>query len=71
MTERDDMHVQQVLWDKGFPGATVKRICLPVQVMQKTWFQLLGQEDPLEKEMASHSSILAWKTPCTEKPSGP
>ena len=31
--------------------------------MQETWVQLLGQEDPLEKEMATHSSILAWENP--------
>ena len=31
--------------------------------MQKTWFWFLGWEDPLEKEMATHSSILAWKIP--------
>ena len=30
----------------------------------------LGQEDPLEKEMAAHSNILAWKIPCTEEPGG-
>ena len=35
--------------------------CLPA--MQKTWVQSLGQEDPLEKEMATHSSTLAWKIP--------
>ena len=34
------------------------RICLP---MQETWVPFLGQEDPLEKEMATHSSILAWE----------
>ena len=33
--------------------------------MQETWFLFLGQEDPLEKEMAIHSSILAWKIPWT------
>ena len=33
--------------------------------MQETWVQTLGQEDPLEKEMANHSSILAWKIPWT------
>ena len=38
--------------------------------MQETWVQFLGQEDPLEKEMATHSSILAWKIPWTEKPGG-
>ena len=32
-------------------------------VMQETWVQSLGQEDPLEKEMATHSSILAWRIP--------
>ena len=37
---------------------------------QETWVQSLGQEDPLEKEMASHSSILSWKFPCTEEPGG-
>ena len=31
--------------------------------MQETWVRSLGQEDPLEKEMATHSSILAWKNP--------
>ena len=36
--------------------------------MRETWVQSLGQEDPLEKEMATHSSILAWKIPWTEKP---
>ena len=38
--------------------------------MQETWVPSLGQEDPLEKEMATHSSILAWKIPWTEKPGG-
>ena len=38
--------------------------------MQKTWVQSLGQEDPLEKGMATHSSILAWKTQWTEEPGG-
>ena len=38
--------------------------------MQETWVQSLGQEDPLEKEMASHSNILVWKVQWTEKPGG-
>jgi len=38
--------------------------------MQETWVRSLGQEDPLEKEMATHSSILAWKIPWTEGPGG-
>ena len=36
--------------------------------MQETWVQSLGREDPLEKEMATYSSTLAWKIPWTEKP---
>ena len=36
--------------------------------IQRTWVQSLGQEDLLEKEMATHSSILAWKTPWMEEP---
>ena len=36
--------------------------------MQKTQVQSLGREDPLEKEMATHSSILAWRIPWTEEP---
>ena len=43
------------------------RICLP---MQKTWVPSLGWEDPLEKEMATHSSILAWEIPWTEESGG-
>ena len=38
--------------------------------MQKTWIQSLGQEDPLEKGMATHSNILAWRIPGTEEPGG-
>ena len=49
----------------GFPdGSAVKDL----SAMQKTWVQSLGQEDPLEKEMATHSSILAWKIPWTKEP---
>ena len=36
--------------------------------MQETWVRFLGWEDPLEKEMAIHSSTLAWKIPSTEEP---
>jgi len=38
--------------------------------MQETWVQFLGWEDPLEKEMANYSSILAWEIPWTEEPGG-
>ena len=42
--------------------------CLPA--VQETWVQPLGWEDPLEKEMGTHSSILAWEVPWTEEPGG-
>ena len=49
----------------GFPGgSTVKN--LPAK--RKTWVWSLGGEDPLEKGLATHSSILAWRIPWTEKP---
>ena len=41
-----------------------------MQEMQKTWAQLLGWNDPLKKEVATHSSIHAWKIPRTEKAGG-
>ena len=46
----------------GFPDGSVRN--------QETWVLSLGQEDPLEKEMTAHSSILAWKIPWTEEPGG-
>ena len=51
----------------GLPaGSVVKNL----PAMQETSVSSLGQEDPLEKEMATHSSILAWETPWTEEPGG-
>ena len=38
--------------------------------VQEMWVQFLGQEDPLEKGMATHFSILAWRIPCAEEPDG-
>ena len=43
---------------------------LPMQELQETWARSLGQEDPLEEKMATHSSILAWRIPWTEEPGG-
>jgi len=48
-----------------FPGGSVVK---NLPAMQETWVQSLGQEDPLEKEMATHSSILTWKILWTEEP---
>ena len=47
---------------------TVAQTIKHLPTMQETWFQSLAGEDPLEKEMAPHSSTLAWKIPWTEKP---
>jgi len=46
-------------------------ICLPMQEMQQMQVESLGQEDLLEEEMATHSSILAWRIPWTEEPYSP
>ena len=52
----------------GFPIAQTVR---NLSTMQETWVRSLGWEDPLEKGMAIHSSILAWRIPWTKKPGGP
>ena len=54
-----------VLW--GFPVAQMVK---NLPAMQEIWVQSLGQEDPLEKGMATYSSILACRIPWTEKPGG-
>jgi len=41
-----------------------------MQEMQETWIQSLGQGDPLEEEMATHSNLLAWRIPWAEEPGG-
>ena len=51
----------------GFPGGSVVKIPLAKQEAQ---VRSLGWEDPLQKEMATHSSILAWEIPWTEEPGG-
>ena len=47
-----------------------KRTHLPMKEMREMQVQFLGGEDPLKEEMATHSSILAWKIPWTEEPGG-
>ena len=51
----------------GFPVAQMAKSPL---AMQETWIQSLGWEDPLEEEMATHSSVLAWRLSSTEEPGG-
>ena len=53
---------------KGFPGK--ESVVKNLPATQEIQVQSLGQEDPLQKEMATHSSILAWEIPWTEEPGG-
>ena len=54
----------------GSVGSPVSSMVRNLPAMQETQFQSLVWEDPLEKEMATQSSVLAWKTPWTEEPGG-
>ena len=56
--------------DKVLEGFPVDSDGKNLPAMPETWVRSLGQEDPLEKEMATHSSILAWEIPWTEEPHG-
>ena len=51
-----------------FRASLIDQLVNHLPAMQETWVRFLGQEDPLEKEMATHSSILAWRIPWIEKP---
>ena len=53
--------------DWGFPGGTVIKNLPVIQETQEMEVRSLGREDPLEKEMATHSSILPWNIPWTEE----
>ena len=52
---------------QGFPGGSEVKASA---TMRETWVQSLGREDLLEKEMATHSSVLAWRIPWMEEPGG-
>ena len=51
-------------------ASLVAQMVKHLPAMWETWVQFLGWEDPLEKEMGIHSSIIAWKIPWTEEPGG-
>ena len=51
-------------------ASLVAQMVKNLPTMRETWDRSLGQEDPLEKEMATHSNTLAWKIPWTEEPGG-
>ena len=52
------------------PASLVAQQVRNLPAMEETWVQFLGQEDPLEKGLATHSSILAWEISWTEEPGG-
>ena len=51
-------------------ASLVAQLVKNLPAMQETWVRSLGQEDPLEKEMTTYSSILAWRISLTEEPAG-
>ena len=53
--------------NRGFPSGSAVKNPPAMQELQKTWVQSLGEEDPLEEGMATHSSILAWRIPRSEE----
>ena len=59
-----------VVQTKSFVSSLMAQRVKHLPAIQETWVRSLGQEDPLEKEMATHSSILAWRIPWTEEPEG-
>ena len=57
------------IWLSKYERASrIAQLVKNLPTMQDTWVWFLGWEDPLEKEMAAHSSILAWRIPWTEEP---
>ena len=60
---------ERLYYNKGFPGGTVVKNCLPMRAMQEMQVGSQGQEDPLEEGMEAQSSILAWTSSWTEEPS--
>ena len=64
--EKEMAIYSSTIW--GFPHASVVKNLPAMQKPQEMWVLSLGWEDPLEEEMANHSSILAWRIPWTEEP---
>ena len=66
-------HFFTSVWDECIWAVVASLVAQKLKhlpVMRETWVRSLGQEDTLEKEMATHSSILAWRIPWTEEPGG-
>ena len=66
--EEDEPKYQQVIIWEYCDYLLVAQMVKHLSTMQETWVRSLGREDPLEKEMAIHSSTTAWKIPWTEEP---
>ena len=64
--KRDSIFI--ALFEKNNSDSWALLVVKNPPAMQETWVQSLGQEDPLEEEMATHSGIPAWEIPWTEKP---
>ena len=65
--------LNEILWNSFLnvdKCIMVAQMVKKIPIMQETWVWFLGQEDPLEKGMATHSSILAWRIPWIEEPGG-
>ena len=61
----------RIAFDYGFHRASlVAQRLKRLPAVRETWVRSLGREDPLEKEMATHSSTIAWEIPWTEEPGG-
>ena len=65
----EDMDIQNTpSIARNYQDSPVAQLVKNLPAMQENWVQFLGQEDRLEKEIATHSSILAWEIPWTEEP---
>ena len=62
-----ECEINHITRKNSFPGGSVVK---NLPAVPETWVQSLGREDLLEKEMATHSSVLAWRIPLTEEPGG-
>ena len=60
--------IQDKIFVSWYYASLVAQLVKRLPAMQETWVRSLGGEDPLEKEMATHFSTLAWKIPWTEEP---
>ena len=70
MGKTDNKHLSTI-YTNGYKGVSlVAQTVTNLPAMQETWVRSLDREDPLEKKMATHSSILAWRIPRTEEPGG-